>query len=76
MERLPFTKKTETASKEWTTLKMKRSRNLLKPPLILLAKLQLWETLTDSMFTTTTQRDLNGMKFVASKLRITTQLHQ
>ena len=73
MERLPSMKKMETVSKEWTIQKMRRSKSLHRLHSILLAKLQSLETSIDSMSTITIQRDLNGMKSAASRLKTITQ---
>lgn len=72
MERLLSTRKMETVSKEWTTQKTRKSKSLLRRHSILLAKQQLLETLIDSTSITTTQRDLNGMRSAASRLKTTT----
>jgi hypothetical protein len=41
---------------------------------MLLERLVLLETSTDSMYTTLTKKDLNGMKYAAKLLKITIQL--
>lgn len=67
MEKLHFMKRMETAFNEWIIQKMRKSKNLLKLLLIRLERQQLLETLIDFMFTTITQRDLNGMRYVVNR---------
>lgn len=73
MARLLFMSQQETAFNALTILKMKKSKNFHVPPLMQLVRLQLLETLIDSMYITLMQKDLNGMKFAANKLKITTR---
>lgn len=74
MEKLPSMSHPEIVSRDLIIQKMRKSKSLLALLLISLEKLQLQETLIDSMFTTLTQKDLNGMKSAVNKQKTTIQL--
>lgn len=65
MARLHSTSQVETASRDSTTLRMRRLKNLLVLPSTLQVKLPLLETSIDSMSITSTKSVLNGMKSAA-----------
>ena len=71
MERLLSMNHLVTASKDSTTLKMKRSKSLLALLLTQQVKLLWLEISTDSMCLTLIRRDPSGMKSAAKLLKTT-----
>jgi hypothetical protein len=65
MERLLSMSQLETASRDLTIQKMKKSRSSHVLHLMPLERHALLEISIDSMFTTSIRKDLNGMKFAA-----------
>ena len=74
MERLPSMNPQEIASRDLITQRTIKSRSSLALPLTPPGRPPLLETSIDSTSTTSTPRDLNGMKFAVSRSKIITQL--